>query len=95
MDAIQTFKMLAALVFVVALMGVLTLILKKLGLQGQALASGKKRLKIVEILPLDARRRLALIERDDVQHLVILGASGETVIETNIDNSEKGNDKDD
>lgn len=84
MDPAQTFKMLLALVFVVALMGALTLILKKLGVQGQALSTGKKRLKIIEILPLDARRRLALVQRDDVQHLVILGASGETVLETNI-----------
>jgi len=33
---------------------------------------------------LDARRRAVLIQRDDKQHLVILGHSSETVVETNI-----------
>ncbi len=79
------FKMIAALVFVLGLMGGLTLILRKLGLSGHiGAASGKARLKVVESIPLDNRRRLALIQRDDAQHLVIFGPNGETVIETNI-----------
>ena len=84
MDAAEVIKMFAALVFVLALMGGLALLLKKLGLQGRSLSTGPRRLKILETLPLDARRRLVLIERDDTQHLVILGASGETLIESNI-----------
>ena len=46
--------------------------------------TGKRRLKVVEALPLDARRRLVLLQRDNKQHLVILGPNGETVIETDI-----------
>lgn len=45
----------------------------------------RRRLQIVEILPLDARRRAILLRRDDREHLVILGTQGETVIETNIE----------
>ncbi|MFK7840430.1 MAG: flagellar biosynthetic protein FliO [Bdellovibrionales bacterium] len=82
-DISQLLRALAALAFVLALMGGLTLVLKKLGLSG-ALPThkGKKRLKIVEILPLDGRRKLAIIQRDDVQHLILLGGNEQTIIET-------------
>lgn len=78
-------KFCAALVFVLALMGGLALGLKKLGLtQGGSAAPGKRRLKIIESLPLDARRRAVILRRDDTEHLVILGPNGETVVETKI-----------
>lgn len=78
-------RLMASLMLVLGLMGGLALLLKKLGLAGQVInASGQKRLKVVEALPLDARRRLVLLQRDDVQHLVILGHETETVVETGI-----------
>jgi flagellar protein FliO/FliZ len=78
-------RMLAALVFVVALMGGLAILLRRLGLSGPAPVPGRaRRLKIVEAAALDGRRRMVLIQRDDVQHLVILGSNSETVIETGI-----------
>jgi flagellar protein FliO/FliZ len=88
MDYQDYLKFFFALVFVLALMGGLTYLLKRVG-WGQSGISPlgskiKKRLKIVEILPLDARRKAVIIQRDDTQHLVLLGPSGETVIETNI-----------
>ena len=90
MDSVATelpslFKMIAALIFVLGLMGGLALIMKQLGLSGRIhAAGGKSRLKVIESIPLDSRRRMAIIQRDDVQHLVIFGPNGETVIETNI-----------
>ncbi|MGQ0527236.1 MAG: FliO/MopB family protein [Alphaproteobacteria bacterium] len=85
MENPDIFRLLAALCFVLALMGGLTLILKKLGLAGApSVKPARRRLKIIETLNLDARRRLVLIERDDTQHLVILGGSSETIVETNI-----------
>lgn len=81
----QLFKMLAALVFVVGLMGGLALVMKRLGLSGAMPVQGKtKRLKLIEVLPLDRTRKLAIIQRDDTQHLIMLGGNSETVIETNI-----------
>ena len=78
-------KMIAALIFVLGLMGGLALLLKKLGLSGHVSTPGQKnRLKVVESIPLDQRRRLVLIQRDDAQHLVILGPNSETVVETDI-----------
>jgi flagellar protein FliO/FliZ len=79
-------KLAMSLGLVIALMGGLAFILKRLGLAGaQPEAQANKRLKVLERLPLDARRQLVLLKRDNTQHLVILSASGETVVETNIE----------
>lgn len=88
MDYQDYLKFFFALIFVISLMGCLAYVLKRTGYgQGGISTLGskaKKRLKIIEILPLDARRKAVLIQRDDTQHLVLLSASGETVVETNI-----------
>ncbi len=85
MDLNDYAKFVAALVFVLALMAGLGMVLKRIGLgPGSMLSSDKRRLKIIEILPLDARRRAVLLRRDNAEHLVILGPSGETVVETHI-----------
>lgn len=80
-------RFVVALVFVLGLIGVLTVAARKMGFghnttqfRGQA-----KRLGIVEIMPLDARRKMVLVRRDDKEHLVILGPGSETLIESGID----------
>lgn len=82
MDWTDYLRFIFALLFVLALMGGLWLALRHFGLSGTPLPAGRRRLKIVETLPLDARRRAIILQRDDRQHLVILGPSGETAIET-------------
>ncbi len=85
MDTYDYIKFFAAFALVMGLMGGLALLLKKLNLGNIGItADSKRRVRIVETLPLDARRKAVLIRRDDVDHLVILGPSGETVVETNI-----------
>lgn len=85
LGAAAIIKFIAALVFVLALMGGLALALKKLGI-GHASPGGRagRRLKLVEVMPIDARRKAAIIACDGEEHLVILGPSGDTVIETSI-----------
>lgn len=84
----QILRVLSAMLFVLALMGGLYAVMRRLNLNGLSPGNAAaKRLKVLESLPLDARRRLVLIQRDDKQHLVILGPNGETVVETNIKNS--------
>lgn len=86
MEATDYIRFFAALVLVLGMMGGLALILKRLGLGNVGvLPADKRRLKIVEILPLDARRKALILRRDDKEHLVILGSNGETVVETNIE----------
>ncbi len=82
----QFLRLVIALAIVIVLMGGLAFILKKLGLAEKtaSMRGKKRRLRIVESLPLDARRRLVLLECDNAQHLVILGATGETLIKSDI-----------
>lgn len=79
-----------ALIFVIGLMIILALLAKKFGLAGALPSnSNSKRLSVVESIPLDTRRRAVILKRDDVEHLVILGAQNEIVVETGIKTSEK------
>jgi flagellar protein FliO/FliZ len=76
---------LAALLFVLALMAGLALLLKKMGIAGPALVTpNKRRLKVIENLAVDSRRRIILIKRDDKEHLLLLGQNNDIVIEQNI-----------
>lgn len=82
-DFFEFSRMLAALLFVLALMGGLVIVLRKLGYA--PIPQAQKRLKLVEILHLDAKRKIAIVQRDDVQHLIMMGAGGECVIESHIE----------
>ena len=80
-----------ALVFVLALIGTIAWVAKRLGLGGagrirspKPQAGWKRRIGVVEASALDARRKLVLVRRDGVEHLVILGPNGETVVESGI-----------
>ena len=81
-------KFIAALVFVIALMGGLALIMRKINEKQNWNIYAKKRLAIVETLSLDARRKAILLKRDDKEHLVILGANSETVVESDIESTQ-------
>ena len=76
-----------ALAFVLGLIGLATVALKRFGMlprvTRQKTGSGK-RLGIVEIAPIDAKRRLILVRRDEVEHLIVLGTSSELLVESGI-----------
>lgn len=87
MDFADYLRFLGALVFVLALIALVAWAVRRYGLGGglAGVARGRtKRLAVVESLPLDPRRRLVLVRRDGVEHLLVLGASGETVVERGI-----------
>ncbi len=85
MDGLLILRAVCAFVFVLALMGVTAWAFKRSGFAGKmAAVSGKRRLGVVETLAVDSRRRLMLVRRDDREHLLLLGPSGETVVETDI-----------
>lgn len=81
-----------ALMFVVGLIGLLALLLRRIGLGGVRLSpafrgkskTAEKRLAVTEAIAIDARRRLVLVRRDDVEHLILLSGSDDLVVETNI-----------
>ncbi|HRI75985.1 MAG TPA: flagellar biosynthetic protein FliO [Alphaproteobacteria bacterium] len=74
-------KVIFAFVFVMGLMFAFSWLVKKLGLATPGMAAGaKRRLKVVEFLPLDTRRRLVLVRRDDREHLIVIGGNGGDVV---------------
>jgi len=76
------FQFVLALAFVLALIVALAYVVRRLGLGGRfVVTGGKRRLAIVEVLPLDAKHRLVLLRRDEAEHLVLLGQHTDLVIE--------------
>lgn len=75
-----------ALSFVLALIVAASWVMRRLG-YGSAMPprTGKaRRLGVVEVAQIDVRRRLVLIRRDGVEHLVLLGINNDIVLETGI-----------
>lgn len=84
-DFPQILRMIAAMAFVIALMAGLSILMRKLNLNERGPKGGaKRRLKVVETLSLDSRRRAVILSCDEKEHLVILNANGETVVENNL-----------
>lgn len=64
-----------ASVVVVGLLSLLAFALKYMAQRGVLLSTGsKKRLRFVEALPLDSKRRLVIARCDDKEYLLLLGA---------------------
>lgn len=85
MDILDLSRIFFALIAVLGMIGLCAMIAKKAGLVSGAVGLAKKRrLQLVETLPLDARRRAAIIRCDGREHLVILGQTSETLVEANI-----------
>lgn len=87
--ALRSFLALGAVLLLVAGAGWLLRRLVASDLLGGSVGAGgakgrKARLAIVEVRSLDPRRRLVLVRRDDVEHLLLLGSPGDLVIETGI-----------
>ncbi len=81
------FRFLIALVFVLGLIGALAVLARRFGFGFPATAvrpGGDRRLRVVEVTALDGRRRLVLVRRDDVEHLILLGPTSELLIESGI-----------
>ena len=82
----ESARVLFGLIAVVGMIGVTAIVMRKAGL---ASSSGgfvrKRRLAVVEMLALDARRRVAIIKCDDKEHLIVLGATSETLVDKNLE----------
>jgi flagellar protein FliO/FliZ len=81
MDLATYLKFTLSLVLVLALFAVAVWAAKRYLPTMRLGARPGRRLQVVEVLMLDTRRRLVLIRRDDTEHLILLGAASETVIE--------------
>ena len=87
MDTGEYFKFMLALIFVLGLIAGLALLMRRYGFGVASLRKGVtgRRLQVVEVSALDARRRLVLVRRDSVEHLILLGVNNEMIVESNID----------
>ncbi|MBF5095691.1 FliO/MopB family protein [Azospirillum sp. INR13] len=84
MDLDQYIRFLMALFFVVALIMVVAWVMRRVGMAGGTVRgrARQRRLSVVEALPIDAKRRLVLIRRDDREHLILLSANGDLLIDS-------------
>lgn len=76
-----------ALVFVIGLIGLAATAARRMGLGYRLPSKGngrQRRLAIVEVMPLDTRRRLVLLRRDETEHLVLLGGESDLLLEGGI-----------
>lgn len=86
MDPTDYLRFAAALIFVLALLGAFAFIARSSGfLTNLQRKPGHRRLSTVESLMLDARRRVVIVRRDDKEHVILLSAQSETVLESGID----------
>lgn len=80
-DAADLFRALGALVGTVLLIAGASWILRRHRSVLQNLAAGS-RLAVVTSRPVDARVRLVLVRRDEIEHLLAVGPAGVTLIES-------------
>ena len=89
---VQYVRFVLALLFVLGLIGLLAFVLRRFGLGGVRISPAvrgtarntERRLSVVEVATVDTRHRLVLVRRDSVEHLVLLGANSDLLIESNI-----------
>jgi len=84
MELIDIARYLAALLLVLALVGGAGLAVRRFGMPGLVKAQGVRRLEIVETLMIGPRQRLYILRRDNVEHLVLTGPEGSTLVESGI-----------
>ena len=86
MEVSTYFRFLLALIFVLAIIGILAWIARRYGvLKGTVRpASGERRLEVIEVAPIDSKRRLLLLRRDNTEHLILMSPTNELVVEKGI-----------
>jgi flagellar protein FliO/FliZ len=90
MDGISFLRAVGALLIVFGLLAAFTVLLRRYGhkLTGLTLpgtGGQASRLAVVESKLIDARSKLVLVRRDNIEHLLLISATGTTVVETQIE----------
>jgi flagellar protein FliO/FliZ len=90
MDVIDLGRYFGALLLVAALLGLAWLAARKYGgtgfpgLAGFMAPSTQRRLAVVETMMMGPRHKLFLLRRDGVEHLIVVGPEGTSVVENGI-----------
>jgi hypothetical protein len=80
-------RFVVAFVIVLALIGLTFWLIRRFGAArvGAAAQRGRQpRLAVIDAAPIDGRRRLVLVRRDNVEHLLMIGGPSDVVVEQNI-----------
>ena len=90
MDVIDFARYFAALAVVLGLLGLLALgarngwlvnLMSGFARNGMNAARRERRMRIVETIVLDPRRRVVIMNCDDMEHVLLLGPNAETVLD--------------
>ncbi|MCF8481198.1 MAG: flagellar biosynthetic protein FliO [Rhodospirillum sp.] len=84
MDMDNYLRFMLALVFVLGLLFALAYVMKRFAAPGMVRNRSAKRIKVLEALAVDPKRRLVLVRRDDVEHLLLVGGDSDLVVEGGI-----------
>lgn len=80
-------KFFVAFIVALALIGGVAWVVRRYSAGGLSTASARgrqARLGVIETAAVDSRRRLVLVRRDNMEHLIMVGGPSDTVIEANI-----------
>lgn len=90
MDALDYIRTLGALALVLGMLLGAAYALRRWGHKIPGLTIGaapaESRIRVVSTQMVDARHKLVLVRRDDVEHLLIIGPQGTTLVESGISN---------
>jgi flagellar protein FliO/FliZ len=84
MDVLDFARYIGALLLVLGLVGAAGLAARRFGLGSLVKPVAARRLAVVETLMIGPRQRLMILRRDGVEHVVMSGPDGTTVIESGI-----------
>lgn len=87
MDMQTPVTFIVAFVIVLALIGLVTWLIRRFAgnrLGGSAARGRMPRLAVIDAAAVDGRRRLVLVRRDNVEHLLMIGGPTDIVVEPNI-----------
>ena len=81
----EILRVVFGLIAVIGMIGVAAIAARRLGLvtASQGLVR-HRRLSVVETLALDTRRRMMIVKCDDKEHVIILGQTSETLVDSGL-----------
>lgn len=92
----QPVTFILAFVFVLALIGLAAWLVRRFGgnrLGANSARGRMPRLAVIDAAAVDGRRRLVLVRRDNVEHLLMIGGPSDIVVEPNIVRAASGRDQ--
>lgn len=97
MNGTSAVTFILAFVFVLALIGLAAWLVRRFGgnrLGANSARGRMPRLAVIDAAAVDGRRRLVLVRRDNVEHLLMIGGPSDIVVEPNIVRAAPGRERD-